>query len=540
MSASTSSARLVRLERNTPELPRYQLVSRIATGGMAEVFLALMSGTCGSTKPVVIKRLWPELARDPEHFQMFLDEVRLSLCLHHPNVIHAYESGSDGNFPYLAMEYLDGQSFKHILDRVRSEGGLSLPLSLKIICDVLAGLEYVHSLADLSGRPLRIVHCDVSPQNVFVTCDGSVRLIDFGIAQSVMNQNPPRSRGAKGRVAYMAPEQLVGESVDHRADLFSVGVMLWEAAVGQRLWHGLTDGEIMQHLLSQEPPPRLPRGRGFPPGLAAICARALALNPNERYASAAEFQSDLTAVSTGSMPAQTRLLGGLVTRVFASSRALSRTMILQSLPAERPPGGSAGGNLANELPAYDEDGDNHRSESAGEERPSGSFLATMHDDITQVGPLPLRTAHRTRWLPWTAALLLLAAAGLVGSRLLPDSAHERFAALVARPPNPPKPAPSSTATEDATPTQGSPELTQLPPQSEEPRASSPPSITVGYPIKSWMTTASGKRVHPAKTHSVASADVISSRSRDVFDTPMRRVPPSRPARAIDHEDPYGP
>jgi serine/threonine protein kinase len=542
MGASTSSARLLRLERTNPELPRYQLVSRIATGGMAEVFLALMPGSCGLTKPVVIKRLWPELARDPEHFQMFLDEVRLSLCLHHPNVIHAYESGNDGDFPYLAMEYLDGQSFKHILDRVRGEGGLSLPLSLKIICDVLAGLDYVHGLADLSGRPLRIVHCDVSPQNVFVTCDGAVKLIDFGIAQSAMSQHPPRARGIKGRMAYMAPEQLVGESVDHRADLFSVGVMLWEAAVGQRLWHGLTDGEVMQRLLSQEPPPHLPRGLGFPPGLAAICARALALDPNDRYASASEFESDLAAVSTGSMPAQTRLLGGLVARVFARSRALSRTMIQQSLPSDGMPGGSPVANPEKELPAYSEDGDRHRCDGSNERRPSGPFLATMHDDITQVVLPPPQPAHRTRRLPWIAALLSLGAAGLAGSLLLPEGAHERFATLVARPPSPPEPTPDKAVIGPTAPSQDPQELVPVEPRVDEPRAGSQPSsVTVGYPIKSWTTAAFGRRFRPARAQaSATNTEIVSPRRQDVFDTPMRQVLPSRLVHAIDREDPYGP
>ncbi|HEY5282483.1 MAG TPA: protein kinase [Polyangia bacterium] len=539
MGASNSSARLVRLERTNPELPRYQLVSRLATGGMAEVFLALMPGSCGSTKPVVIKRLWPELARDPEHFQMFLDEMRLSLCLHHPNVIHAYESGNDGDFPYLAMEYLDGQSFKHILDRVRGEGGLSLPLSLKVICDVLAGLDYVHGLVDLSGRSLHIVHCDVSPQNVFVTCDGAVKLIDFGIAQSAMTQNPSRSRGTKGRVAYIAPEQIVGEAVDHRADLFSVGVMLWEAVVGQRLWNGLTDGEIMQRLLSREPPPRLPRGQGFPPGLAAICARALALDPSERYGTAAEFESDLATISTGSMPAQTRLLGGLVTRVFASSRALSRTMIQQSLPCDQIPSAPTLTTSTKDSTAHGENGDNRTSSSSDERRPSGPLLATMHDDITQVGPRPPRGA--ARWRLRIAALLLLGTAGIAGSRLLPKRAQEPVAALAARAHGLPEPAPSKAATAAPVPPQEAQEPGQPQPPSEEHRATSPASISVGHPIKSWVTTAAGKHARPAQTQaSMASAEAVPPRAQDVFDMPMRRVLPARPARAIDREDPYGP
>jgi serine/threonine protein kinase len=508
---------------------------------MAEVFLALMPGSCGSTKPVVIKRLWPELARDPEHLQMFVDEVRLSLCLHHPNVIHAYESGNDGDFPYLAMEYLDGQSFKHILDRVRGEGGLSLPLSLKVICDVLAGLDYVHGLVDLSGRSLHIVHCDVSPQNVFVTCDGAIKLIDFGIAQSAMTQNPPRSRGTKGRLAYMAPEQIVGEAVDHRADLFSVGAMLWEAVVGQRLWNGLTDGEIMQRLLSREPPPRLPRGQGFPPGLAAICARALALDPRERYGSAAEFESDLATISTGSMPAQTRLLGGLVTRVFASSRALSRTMIQQSLPSDNLPSGPSLTTSTKDVSAHDENGDKRASASSDERRSSGTLLATMHDDVTQVGPLSPQGAQRARWRLPLAALLLLGTVGMAGSRLLPKRAQESLAALAATAPGLREPAPSKAAPAATAPPQKAEVPAQPQPLREEPRTSPSASISVGHPIKTWGTPSAGKHARPAQTPaSMASAEVAPSTVQDVFDTPMRRVLPARPARAIDREDPYGP
>jgi len=532
MGASTSSARLVRQERL--DQPRYRLVSRIATGGMAEVFLAVMPGSCGSTKPLVIKRLWPQLAQDPEHLQLFLDEVRLTLSLHHPNVIHGYESGSDGAFPYLAIEYLDGQSFKHILDRLRGEGGLGLPLAFKIICDVLAGLEYVHSLTDLSGRPLRVVHCDVSPQNVFVTCDGAVKLIDFGIAKSVMAQSPALPRETRGRVAYMAPEQLVGDTVDHRADLFSVGVMLWEAAVGQRLWHGLTDGEIMQRLLSPEAPPRLPRGQGFPPGLAAICARALALDPNQRYSSASEFQSDLAAVSTGSMPAQTRLLGGLVTRVFASSRALSRTMIQQSLADDDAPTALVARSA--QPAARQEIADRAPTDGTTEKRPSGALLVAMQDEVTQAGPFPSRPGRSMGWLPLVGVAVALVAAGFAYLRL--GSVRVGASALAYGTQNVhvaqtrlPQLGAATVVPREQPPTPGDADLTEL----------TKPAPETDRSPKSWRSRPWAKQGHFTKRPAtVAIGEILLTKERDVFDLPLPRPSGTRAGRPIDREDPYGP
>jgi eukaryotic-like serine/threonine-protein kinase len=526
MGTSNSSARLASQER--PDQPRYRLVSRIATGGMAEVFLALMPSACGLAKPVVIKRLWPELAQDPEHVQMFLDEVRLTLSLNHPNVIHAYEAGSDGSFPYLAMEYLDGQSFKHLLDRVRGDGGLSLPLSLKIICDLLAGLEYVHGLTDLSGKPLDVVHCDVSPQNVFVTCDGAVKLIDFGIAQSALARRPARPREIKGRAAYMAPEQFAGGMVDHRADIFAAGVILWEAAVGQRLWQGLSDGEIMQRLLSSEEPPRLPRGRGFPPGLAAVCARALALDPEQRYASASEFQSDLAAVATGSMPAQTRLLGGLITRAFANSRALSRTMIQQSLP-------EASATTSPVAPAADtlfrlQGGADVRTDGVTSRTSSSASLAALNDEVTQAGPFPPRPAGRRRWL---------AVGGLAFALLAGIWAYLRIAPIRIGLPavaygKKVSPRPAVTVAPWVPPT--------VQPRAMELAAPPPaPRPEVGGHAKDMHRSPAGKTHRRGTPPSSATADqVVFTRQLDPFDVALPRAAIAGAARPIDREDPYRP
>jgi serine/threonine-protein kinase len=548
MSPTPSSAFETRADETSVESARYRLVSRIATGGMAEIFLALMPGACGSLKPVVIKRLWPELARHAEFFEMFLQEVRLSLNLHHPNVIHAYEFGRDGQQHYLAMEYLDGQSLKHIIDRVTPEGGVILPLSLKIISDVLAGLEYVHALTDLTGTPMRIVHRDVSPQNVFVTCDGAVKLIDFGIAQTAATVYRPHTRDPRGRVAYMAPEQVAGGVVDHRADLFSVGVMLWEMVVGQRLWQGMTDMQIANRLCTPDPLPQLPRGRGFPPGLASICARALALDPRDRYSNATEFQSDLASLLTGSMPVQARLLGDLVSRLFANTRALARSMIQQSLPPERPSGSRARIGLVHEppeirsstsdsaLPRLD-----HPWQAPRTAQESGNALAAFHDDITQVALTPEVRPQRKPIVPsWfllgTGVLILIFGLAMLVPRRAHPSRQPQVDHAIQVPTIIAQPVDTSevaNASGDGKPTAGVPELAlshDAPPKTTR-RSGARSSIRIPRPhiqeFVQTMTTAS-----TAEQNAVA--------VRDFYDVQVTAKNRPLPTRSLDREDPYRP
>lgn len=388
------------------EVPRYRLVSRIATGGMSEVFLALMPGPLGSVKPVVLKRLWPELANDPAHVQLFLDEARISLQMAHPNVVHAFESGIDGDRHFLALEYLDGQSLKHLVEASAPSGGLSVPLAIKIVCDVLTALEYVHNLTDLSGAPLHIVHRDVSPQNVFITYEGNVKLVDFGIAQ-FGDAPSPLARQGKGRVVYMAPEQVAGDPVDARADIFSVGVMLWELAAGRRLWDGMTEAQVTDHLRARLPLPTLPRNRGFPPGLAAVCAKALAPDPDQRYQHASQLLFDLGQLLTGSMPIHTRLLGDLMCRLFSHSRTLSRAMLQQGLP-----NGRATGEISTATPLPEL--------GVVSDRTTSTSIAVPGDEVTLVDvPVPKPTGPRPRYavrvaVGMTLALGLLAAGMAMG------------------------------------------------------------------------------------------------------------------------------
>jgi serine/threonine-protein kinase len=307
--------------------PRYDAIATIGRGGMAEVFLAAMFSGGGVIKLAVVKRIWPELASDPDFFAMFADEARLSVRMSHPNVVQTYEVIEEGDRIAIAMEYLEGQPLPRVFNRLRGISPLSLPLRLRIITKVLAGLDYVHELTDYDGAPLSTVHRDVSPQNVFVTYSGNVKLMDFGVAKNVAGAHQTRPGALKGKLSYMAPEQFRGDPVDRRADIFAVGVMLWEMLAGRRIWNGVSDAEIVRRLTADVPLPPLPSGLALPPGLDAICARALERDRERRYTTAAEMEADLERVLTGTIDSYARPLGRAVSEAFAVERAERQALI---------------------------------------------------------------------------------------------------------------------------------------------------------------------------------------------------------------------
>src|SRR6185437_1077783 len=191
-------------------LGKYRLIAELGHGGMAEVYLAVVRGPAGFNKLVVIKQIRPQLAEDPEFLGMFLDEARLAARLSHPNVVQTNEVGQEGNRYFIAMEYLEGQPLNRILHRLQKSGGLPLGLHIKILSDVLAGLHHAHELADYDGTALEVVHRDVTPHNVFVTYEGQVKVVDFGIAKAAGRAGETRHGVIKGKAPYMAPEQAAG------------------------------------------------------------------------------------------------------------------------------------------------------------------------------------------------------------------------------------------------------------------------------------------------------------------------------------------
>src|SRR5262245_3893237 len=275
-------------------LGRYQLIAELARGGMAIVYLAVVQGPGGFNKLVVVKELKPELIDEPAFLTMFLDEARLAARLSHPNIVQTNEVGNDGKRYFMAMDYLDGRGLDRVRWRALSTGrALSMPIHLRVLCDMLAGLQYAHTLTDFDGTPLSIVHRDVSPQNVFVTFDGQIKLLDFGIAKTTDSLYETRVGVLKGKVAYMAPEQARGQKVDARADVFSTGIMLWAALTGRRMYEGQSDQAMLWELASGNLPRASSVKPWVPPELDEICARAMSWDRDQRYPSAGELLHDL-------------------------------------------------------------------------------------------------------------------------------------------------------------------------------------------------------------------------------------------------------
>jgi serine/threonine protein kinase len=272
---------------------KFEIIRRIATGGMAEIYLARASGIEGFEKLVVLKRILPQYVDDEEFVSMFLDEARLAATLHHSNVVQVYDIGAvDGQY-FLSMEFLHGQDGRQLMKSVTQQGG-TLPLehALSIVMGVCAGLHYAHEHV-VDGKPQAIVHRDVSPQNVFVTYDGGIKLLDFGIARASSRLTQTRGTSIKGKIAYMSPEQCGGLPLDRRSDVFSAAILLWELTTGRRLYTGDSDFEVMRKLREEEPPRPSTVGFAYPLALERIVLKGLKRDRDERYASAEELLLEL-------------------------------------------------------------------------------------------------------------------------------------------------------------------------------------------------------------------------------------------------------
>ena len=296
----------------TPSVPqivgRYVLYGAIASGGMATVHFGRLVGAAGFARPVAIKRLHAPFAHDPEFVKMFLDEARLAARVAHPNVVQTIDLVEATNEVFLVMEYVRGMALSSLVRLVRHRGekGERIPtrVSLGILVGVLEGLHAAHDATDDMGERLDLVHRDVSPQNVLVGTDGIARLIDFGVAKAVGRSQSTRDGHVKGKIAYMAPEQVHGKPVTRRTDIYAASVLLWELLTGRRLFFGESDADSMHRVLNDKVVPPSSIAPELPPTIDCVVMKGLERDAARRYATAHEMAVELGACLPAAGPAE--------------------------------------------------------------------------------------------------------------------------------------------------------------------------------------------------------------------------------------------
>jgi serine/threonine protein kinase len=274
------------------QVGRYMVVRPLASGGMAELFIAKQEAMGGFEKPVVLKLLQPRYAENPRVVTMFLDEARLAAKLNHPSIVHLYDVADEGGMKYIAMEYIHGETVADIVKRgLAVNNYLPLEHAVHVVRQTAAGLAYAHERRESDGHVLRIVHRDVSPTNILVSYEGQTKIVDFGIARA-QDELREESGTRPGKASYMSPEQVRGEATDYRSDIFSLGIILYELTLCQRLYRG-TPEVMMRKIVEEKVTPPTAISREYPPTLELIVMRALEKRPEDRYQSAEEMSHDL-------------------------------------------------------------------------------------------------------------------------------------------------------------------------------------------------------------------------------------------------------
>jgi eukaryotic-like serine/threonine-protein kinase len=277
---------------------RYEFLVPIAQGGMAAVWAARLKGTRGFSKNVAVKMMLPTISDDPQFEQMFLDEAQIASRIRHPNVCEILDLGEQDDLLYLVMEWVDGEPLSNIRRAAAKREGIPRPIAVKIVADAAAGLHAAHELKDEDGTTVGIVHRDISPQNVLITFDGVVKIVDFGVAKASGRTSESTSAGQiKGKPPYMSPEQALGQEVDRRTDVFALGIILYQLTTGKHPFRGESDVVTLQNIVSDRPiiPPRA-YDREYPKPLEAVVMKALERDPDKRFHSSAELEAALDRV----------------------------------------------------------------------------------------------------------------------------------------------------------------------------------------------------------------------------------------------------
>lgn len=324
----------------------YTLLKQIGVGGMAEVFLARHSGVEGFEKDIVIKRIRSNLSAQPSFVNMFLGEAKLAAQLSHPNIVQIYDLGKIKDSYFIAMEYIDGRDMSAVVPKAQDKG-IPFPVeyALKIASNVCEALHYAHSKADQFGNPLHIVHRDVSPENIRIGWTGSVKILDFGIAKATTQVNETKAGQIKGKLSYMSPEQVLGKDIDHRSDIFSLGVVLYETLTGIKLFSGDTDMAIMNNIAEGKIYPPSYFREDIPGGVEEILMKALEREPKKRYQTADDLQFDLDSFLAGHEFTPSNVhLAGFMKQLFTDELQAEQTAQRVQSPAREQPTNAGGLN----------------------------------------------------------------------------------------------------------------------------------------------------------------------------------------------------
>jgi serine/threonine protein kinase len=314
----------------------YQLVDRVAIGGMAEVFKAKRAGVEGFEKVVAVKRILPHLSENKEFLDMFVDEAKMVAGLAHPNIVQIFDLGRIDKSYYIAMEYVHGRDLRTIMRRAREKGlRMPLDLSLRVVGQVCAALEYAHRKKDDKGRPMQIVHRDVSPQNILISFEGDVKLVDFGIAKAATKASNTDRGALRGKLLYMSPEQAWGRPIDRRSDVFSLGVVLYEMVTETKPFVGAgTEVSILELVRQCVITPAREINPRVPEALDRVIMQALAREPDDRYQDAGQMQRGLERFLRERPPVSARDLARFQELLFDRSEREDE--------AERPPAADPG------------------------------------------------------------------------------------------------------------------------------------------------------------------------------------------------------
>lgn len=333
------------------KIGRYEIVGHLATGGMAEVLLARLVGPSGFERPVVVKRILPHLARTREFVDMFVDEARIVAGIRHPNVVAVHELGREGEELFLVLEYLEGESASGLMRRLTARNEkLDYRLAAHVVAEACAGLHAAHELVDSEGRKQELVHRDMTPQNLFITYGGAVKVLDFGVAKATDRMSKTEAGQIKGKFEYMSPEQCLGKPLDRRSDIFALGVVLYEMSTGTRLFKRATQLVTMKAICDEAiRAPSMVRP-DFPMALEQVVMTALKRAPSERWATAAQMRRALLTamrdLEPPGAPLPEEALGALMHESF-TDRIETKAELLRRVRA---------GSRVEELPTAETDG----------------------------------------------------------------------------------------------------------------------------------------------------------------------------------------